>query len=357
MRRFVICFLLTCMLCTSTAAAEIPDNLTDAAPEQKLLEGMDFGGAGALNEGIGRMGQAVQDQLGTILRSRVRNLVLLLMVVLLCGLTDGFFQGTASSRIRNFVPMAGALSITLLSAGSIDSLIGLGAGTIEELNQFSKALLPTLAAATAACGSVGTATVHQVATVFFVDLLLNLINGILIPMTYLYIGALTAGVMLPDYPLGGIAEMLKKVITWILSGALLIFTAYLGVGHIISGAADALSVRVARTAISGMVPVVGGIISEASETVLAGAGMLKNTIGIFGMLVVMATCLAPFLQLGVQYLLYKLAAFASGAVGIAPLVKLLNGLGGAFGLVLGMTGSCALLLLISLLSSVAAVIP
>ena len=44
-------------------------------------------------------------------------------------------------------------------------------------------------------------------------------------------------------------------------------------------------------------------------------------------------------------------------MGAPSLCKLIDGLGGAFGLVLGMTGSCAFLLLISVLSSVAAVTP
>jgi stage III sporulation protein AE len=105
------------------------------------------------------------------------------------------------------------------------------------------------------------------------------------------------------------------------------------------------------------VPVVGSIIAEASETVLAGAGLLRSTIGIFGTLSVLAICAYPFLQLGIQYLLYKLTAFLALTVGPPGLSGLINGLGSAFGLVLGMTGACALLLLVSVLSSVAAVIP
>ena len=82
---------------------------------------------------------------------------------------------------------------------------------------------------------------------------------------------------------------------------------------------------------------------------------MKNSIGVFGLLVILATCLTPFLHLAVQYLLYKLAAFAASTVSSPPLVKLIDGLAGAFGLVLGMVGSCALVLLISILSSLLAV--
>ena len=68
-------------------------------------------------------------------------------------------------------------------------------------------------------------------------------------------------------------------------------------------------------------------------------------------------CAYPFLQLGAQYLLYKLTAFLAGAVGAPGLCRLIDGLGGAFGLILGMTGSCAVLLLVSILASVGAVMP
>ena len=100
---------------------------------------------------------------------------------------------------------------------------------------------------------------------------------------------------------------------------------------------------------------VGGIIAEASETVLVGAGLLKGTLGVFGLLGILALCVVPFLRIGIQYLLYKLPDFFAAALGGSELCGLIGGLGSAFGLLLGMVGSCALVLLISILASVAAV--
>ena len=60
---------------------------------------------------------------------------------------------------------------------------------MEELNTFSKALLPTLSAAVAASGGIVSASVRQVATIFFVDLLLSLIRGLLLPLVYFYVAA------------------------------------------------------------------------------------------------------------------------------------------------------------------------
>ena len=232
--------------------------------------------------------------------------------------------------------------------------MGLGQETVEELNTFSKALLPTLAAVSAISGGAVGATLRQIATVFFADLLLGLIHGLLMPMVYLYAGALAAGCCLADKRLA-VAELLKPVCTKLLTAALLAFTLYLTVGGIFAGTVDSVRVRVTKTAISGMIPVVGGIIAEASETVLAGAGLLKGAIGVFGLLGVLALCAYPFLQLGIQYLLYKLTAFLASVIGDTELCGLIGGLGGAFGLILGMVGSCALVLLVSILASAAVV--
>ena len=254
-----------------------------------------------------------------------------------------------------YVTLAGTLAIVLVAAGDLEGLMGLGVETITEVEQFSKALLPSLAAATAAAGRAGTASVKQVAAVFFSDVLLTVIRSLLIPMTYLYIGLLAANGVLGGDRLTKLAETLKKLIAWCLKTALVLFTAYLTVAGVAAGAADAVALKLTRSAIAGAVPVVGGVISGAAETVLAGSAVLQGTIGVFGILAVLSLCLLPFLRLAVQYLLYKAVALAAAALGPKPLADLLEGLGGAFGLILGMTGSAALLLLISIISSLLAV--
>ena len=54
-------------------------------------------------------------------------------------------------------------------------------------------------------------------------------------------------------------------------------------------------------------------------------------------------------------MLYKLTAFLASVIGDTELCGLIGGLGGAFGLILGMVGSCALVLLVSILASAAVV--
>lgn len=358
MKRLICLVLMVLAITAHAKAADIPKDLSDALPEgaEELLKDTDFSDTGGFTGGVSRILGKIGGQVQDILHQRVQGAASVLLVVVLCGAVEGFYQGTREKPMP-FLPMVGALSVTLVTAGSLDTLIGLGSSTMEDLSTFSQVLLPTLAAATATSGALTTATFQQITTVFLVDVFLRLANRVLMPLVYLYIGVLTASACLPDGRLGVIADGLKKAVTWLLTTPLIAFTVYLSVVRVVSGSADSARVKVAKAAIASAVPVVGGIISEVSETVLAGAGMLKNTIGVFGMLAVLAACVYPFLQLGIQYLLYKLTAFLASAVGAPGLCKLIDGLGGAFGLVLGMTGACALLLLVSILASVSAVTP
>ena len=237
------------VLTTAAAAAEVPEDLARAAPEaaEGLPDG-DLSGGTGLAEGIGAILSDLADRAGDVVRERTRGAAAILLIAVLCGALEGFAGGTGGKNALPFLPMAGALSVTLASAGSLDTLLGLGRETIGELSDFSTVLLPTLAAATAAGGAVTTATVQQVSAVFFVDLLLRLIRGVLLPLVYLYVGVLTAAACLPEGRLGALAAGLKKAVTWLLTSLLLAFTVYLSLVRVISGTADSALARLRKSA-------------------------------------------------------------------------------------------------------------
>lgn len=350
------CLLLFFLLPVPAQAAQLPQEVQDALPpaaEELLTElGDEAVSAGTLTEGLALLWERVCSWAGEALRQSISGGVLLLGVVLLCALVEACMPDDREKR--RLVPMAGALAITIIALGGVKSMMGLGLETVEELNVFSKALLPTLCAAVAAGGGVVSASVRQVATVFFADLLLSLIHGLLLPLVYVYVAAAAANAMLPEQRLGALARAIRKGIVLLLTGALALFTLYLSLSGAVASSTDSLTLRLAQGAV-GALPVVGSILSDAAASVLAGAGAVKNTVGVLGLLAVLALCLLPLLRLGAQYLLYKLSAFLAGLLGSRALTDLIDDLGGAFGLILGMTGACGLLLLISIASAMGVV--
>lgn len=354
MRKIWIIFLL--LWCMAPAyGAEIPEEITDAMPDsaKELLEDTNkVENFTSLGDGLSGLWERTCKLLAVTVQDSLGGVVLIMSAILLCSLAEDCFGAAGGGRMLDPVPLVGTMVILLAVGSNMKSLMGLGEQTIEELDIFSKALLPTLSAAAAAGGCAVSASVRQVATVFFSDLLISLIRSLLLPLVWVFVALSAADAILPAGRLSGIAQGLHKAATWLLSGSLLLFTGYLSLSGAFASSADSLTLRMARSAIGTAIPVVGGIISDAADTLLAGAGVLRQSVGIVGTLTILATCILPFLKLGVQYLLLKLSAFFAAAVAPEPLVKLLHALSSAFGLVLGMTGATAAMLLISVASSV-----
>lgn len=330
------------------------DALEEAAPE--ILEGVDALGLTDLTEVVGRLKDQVTGSIGAILRSSVRSGALLLLIVLLCSLADslsGLGEGMSTQTVR----LAGAGAVALVALSDMSSLIGLGRETIEQLSAFTTILMPTMTTAAAASGSAVSAPVKQAATLLFSNLLTSLVSSLLLPMTLGYAALCIACAALGSGRLQPLCKLLRWAVMTILTGILLVYTGYLTISGAVATTADAAAVKAAQMAISGFVPVVGSILSDATGAVLSGASLLRSSIGIFGVIGVLGFCLVPFLRLGVQFLLYKLVAALSAALSDHPVSGLIQDLSSVFSLVMGMTGTCALVVLLSLISVISAVTP
>jgi len=258
-----------------------------------------------------------------------------------------FAEKTAGSgkKVLNF---AAAIGIGSLLLKSTDSLIHMAADTVNQMSEYGKLLLPVLTAGMAAQGGITGSAALYTGTVIFDTVLSTLISRFLVPMIYIFLALSVASAATGEEMLGKIRDFIKWAASWLLKILLYVFTGYMSITGVVSGTADASAMKAAKLTISGMVPVVGGILSDASEAVLVGAGVLKTAAGVYGLLAFGAIWMSPFLRIGVQYLLLKGTAALCDSFVTAGTGKLIHNFSAAMGLLLAMTGSICLMLLISL---------
>lgn len=243
--------------------------------------------------------------------------------------------------------LAGAVCIAGLLLGSANSLIRLGTNTVDEISQYGKLLLPVMTTALAAQGGLTASASLHVGTAAFDALLSELIASILVPMVYFYLALTVANAAVGDDLLKKLRDLLKWLMTWTLKTVLYVFTGYMGITGVVSGTTDAAALKAAKLTISGVVPVVGGILSDASEAVLVSAGVVKNVAGIYGIFAVLALIAEPFLRIGVHYLILKFTAAVCGIFGSKRVTGLIGDFTSIMGLLLAMTGAMCLMILIS----------
>lgn len=339
----MLVLLLLCLLCIGASASSLSEDeqaVRGAVPPGagQLMEGVEPGGS--FGEGLRALAGRAFPMMREALRGAFKSVGIMLAALVLCAFAD---DGSGKTPAI----LAGVFSMTSAGLLEIHSLAKSGEQAMTELAAFSDVLLPAMTAATAASGGITASAAIYAGTALFSNVLTHVMTELLLPMVYAYTAICAACAVCETDLLTRVAKLIRWVFQTGLKTLLFLFTAYLSITGLISGSADGTVLKAAKLTLSGVVPVVGSMISDASETVLVGAAAVKNSVGVFGMLAVIAVCIGPFLRIGMQVLLLKVAGAAGGALGPKPLLSLLDSIGEAMEYLLAMTGTMALMLLIS----------
>lgn len=338
MRKLLILLVMIPMLILPAGALELTaPEVPDSGAQHMPQDTGDF--ASGIWELLGNVLGAVRPDL----KEASKICLGLMGTVLLISLLQG-----VSERTKQTANLAGTAAIAASLLLSANSMITLGADTVTEICEYGKLLLPVLTAAMAAQGAGTASAALYAGTAAFTTLLSNLIGKLLVPMAYLHLGLAAANSATGESVLKRLKDLLKWAMCWCLKSVLTLFTAYMGITGAVTGATDAAVLKAAKTAISTAVPVVGGVLSNAAESVLAGAALMKNAAGIYGILAMLAIFLEPFLRIGIQFGMLKVTAAVTSVFGCKEMTDLIGDFSEAMGFLLAMTGSVCVLELISI---------
>lgn len=267
----------------------------------------------------------------------------IIAVALLLSIVNTFSSASAGA-----VRLTGAVVIGLLLLSPMDAMVRLGVDTASRLSEYGKLLLPVMTGAMAAQGGVTASAALYAGTVFFDTVLSSLLVKMIVPAVYIFLCLSVAIGAVGQDMLKNVRDFIKSAMTWCLKWILYIFTGYMSITGVVSGTVDASALKAAKLTISGAVPVVGSILSDATEAILVSAGVMKNAAGVYGIFALLAVFVGPFIQIGVQYLLLKLSAAVCNVFGYKPAVELVVSFSSAMGFVLALTGTVCVMLLVSI---------
>ena len=259
---------------------------------------------------------------------------------------------TEKSAVTSYLNAAGVCAVSALLLGGMDSLVSSTADTLYMLSDYSHAAIPAIFTAAAASGAAVSAPVKYAAVSVALDLLMKLANNIILPLVYSYLALSVSGGLFDN----SILRCGKRAVKWCIVTSMtvltLAFTTFISVSGAITGSADALAVKTARTVISTTLPVVGGLISDAASTVLSGAALIKNTAGTIALAAVCAMCAEPFARLLVRSLIFKAGAAICGMMPGIKLSAVIEDVGTAVNFLMGLVGCTSIILFVSLSSAI-----
>ena len=336
------------------AQAMDTEKVLDALPQEagEILGEVSLTDTKMGDKGLKAILDTIKESIFGIFKNALGSAAKILTVIVLCTAAS---SAMSEGGIRDMVSLGGTVAVSAIAISDVHSFLGMGMETLLSLSDFSKALLPTMCAAAASAGAFTSAPAKYAATALFMDVLITIATNVIMPLISIYLAAVIANAVLSKDTLANVSKLLKWLCTTALTLLTLAFTSYLGMTGLISGKADEFATKLTKTALGSVLPVVGSIVSDTAETLVAGAGILRNAIGVFGFLAVAAICLTPFLTLGLHYLVYKGTAAFSEALADKRMAELISDVGTAFGMLLALVGAGGIMLFFSLISSMKAV--
>ncbi len=337
MRKLIIVLLLLVSLPTTVFAMEFTAPQAPSSAEKYMPEE-----STSFSEDLWYVIRTAIPHLQPSIAEAVRTCLSLIAITLLTGILQSI-----SGPPKLIVQLVGTFTTGLLLIQPSNALLQLGVQTVEELTNYGKLLLPVMTAAMAAQGATTSSAALYTATALLNTLLTDGISKLVVPLLYFYIVLCIANGAVGNDMLKHLKNGVKNIATWGLKTVLYLFSGYLTITGVVSGAADASAVKATKLIISGSVPVVGKIVSDASETILVSAGVMRTTAGVYGIIAIIAIFLVPFLQIGVQYLILKVTSAICGILGTKEPASLIEDFSGVMGFLFAMVGTVCILLLIS----------
>ena len=184
--------------------------------------------------------------------------------------------------------------------------------------------------------------------VVVISLIGNLIKDILIPVVFIIVIFSIISKISDRIQIEKLSKFLRSSVVWGLGVILTIFVGVVSLEGTLSSSIDGITAKTAKTAVSTVIPVVGKILGDVIDSVLGCGIILKNAIGIVGVIVVISICIMPIIKIAILCVMYSLASAIIQPIADDKIVKILDEMGGVFKLLLGILCSLSVLLIVGI---------
>lgn len=170
--------------------------------------------------------------------------------------------------------------------------------------------IPVFAVIIATCGACVTSVSMSSLLLGASQVVSYVSNFVVVPLLGGFLSISLTTSVSPLLSRSGIADGIKKLAFWIMSLLTTVFVGILSIQTAFNTSADSLTLKTAKFIVGSSVPVAGTVLSEALTTVTASMGMIKSSVGIYGVIV----CCAIFLPLLAELFIWRIVLILNSAI-------------------------------------------
>lgn len=259
----------------------------------------------------------------------------LLFLAVLCALLQNLQNSFEQSAIALLAHSVCFIFLCVISLSIFYNSLTLAKDTVGNMVGFMEALLPLLLSLLAGVGALTSAALLTPLMLLVVSVTSVIVKDIILPLLFLTAVLECVNFLSDKYKLSNLTGVLKQTGMMLLGLLLVVFIGIVSIQGVAGSIADGLTLRTAKYATATFIPVVGKMFADTVELVMGASLLLKNAIGIFGVLAIALLCALPLIKLLSLIAVMKIAGALIQPMGDEKMAKCLDAMGNNLLLVFG----------------------
>ncbi|KXS45946.1 MAG: stage III sporulation protein AE [Candidatus Frackibacter sp. T328-2] len=272
----------------------------------------------------------------------------LIILAVIAAVLKTFQNSFAEQGISRLVNSIVYLVLVIVALNSFKVAINVGEQAIDDMVSVMQAILPLLLTLLVAVGNITSAALFQPITFLIVNLLSVLIKNITFPMLLFSAGLAVVNNISDNFNISGLAKLIREINVGLLGAFLTLFIGVLIVQGTAGAVGDGVTIRTAKYLSGAFVPVVGGIFADALDMVIGGSLLIKNALGILGVVIIFLFCSFSLLKIVALIFIYKFARAVIQPISDSRIVACLDDLSNSLIMVFAAVLSVSLMFFIML---------
>ncbi len=276
----------------------------------------------------------------------LRNLFIILGAVILSATFSIFSNTICSAGIKNCFSFLSSACIAIMVFGILLGIWNDMSELLTDIDTFMTGVTPVTTLLYSMGGNVTTAAVNNTAMSIILTVFEKICYYGIRPMLQICFGFSVVSVLSGSVNLRPVSGFVRKTYTTVLVFSISMMTCILSLQNLLSRSGDTLAMKTVKFASASSVPLVGGCLSEATETVASGIGAIRTTFGVLAIIAVLIMVLPELLTMWLNKMAFSVGSTVSSVFGLSREGELISDACELVNFAIAITVTCSVMFII-----------
>lgn len=233
-------------------------------------------------------------------------ILMILCISMLSNIVTSFQPNSNSKPVTDIIHFVCIAIVIVLIVSVVRNSYQITTSTIDSMCNQMNIIFPVLLSLMTTMGGVVSVGIYQPIVAILTNGVTNILSKIVYPIFILSFIFIVLNSLSKQIKLNKFISFLGSGFKWVIGFIFTLFAGLLTIQGISAGRYDTISLKATKFAVKSYIPIIGGYISDGLDYVMLSTLLIKNAIGVAGIILLISSILVPILsvvilKLGLQF--------------------------------------------------------